>query len=146
MTHFIPVEGIAPLAFEPGCDYAYFVMQSAAGEQLYLAYASTRDFLSVPLTYQIICFSCSTVLEIHKMGIDEYLDGFEEDVRIPEPGFYQFEANDDGSDTDDDMAIFILADRASVLEIMYEHKDVHAEVYHCADAKTALTNLLSGLS
>ena len=120
MTHFVPVEGIAPLAFEPGCDYAYFVMQSAAGEQLYLAYASTRDFLSV--------------------------DGFEEDVRIPEPGFYQFEANDDGEDTGDDMAIFILADRASVLEIMYEHKDVHAEVYHCADAKTALTNLLSGLS
>ncbi|WP_420553868.1 hypothetical protein [Neptuniibacter marinus] len=147
MTQFVPVEALVPLEVESGCNYAYLVMQEDSADKLFLAYAAKRDFLSVPLTYKIVCFSSSSVLEVHKMGMDEYLDGFEEDVLIPEPGFYQFETHDDGSDSaEEELDIMLLADPVSVLEIMYERMDKLPEVYHCADAKIALITALSALS
>lgn len=126
---------------------AYLQSNSDSEQSLFLAYSAKRDFLSVPLTYSVIKFSCPSVLEIHQMGLDEYLDGFEEDVSIPVPGFYRFEANDDGADEDEndefELDIIVLVQQNSVVEITYKSMDIMSEVYHCVDAKTALINALA---
>ena len=142
MTQFIPIEEISPLDTEAGIDTAFFTVKNEATESLYLAYSVKRDFLSVPLTYSVIEFIGSPVLEIHQMGIEEYLDGFEEEVSIPEPGFYQFEANDDGAEEEDELDILVLVDRNKVLEITFESKRILSNTYHSANAKVALMTAL----
>lgn len=142
MTQFIPIEEISPLDTEAGIDTAFFTVKNEATESLYLAYSVKRDFLSVPLTYSVIEFIGSPVLEIHQMGIEEYLDGFEEEVSIPQPGFYQFEANDDGAEEEDELDILVLVDRDKVLEITFESKRILSNTYHSANAKVALMTAL----
>lgn len=80
------------------------------------------------------------------MGIEEYLDGFEEEVSIPEPGFYQFEANDDGTEEEDELDILVLVDRDKVLEITFESKRILSNTYHSANAKVALMAALQQLA
>jgi len=142
VTQFIPIEEISPLDTEAGIDTAFFTVKNEATESLYLAYSVKRDFLSVPLTYSVIEFIGSPVLEIHQMGIEEYLDGFEEEVSIPQPGFYQFEANDDGAEEEDELDILVLVDRDKVLEITFESKRILSNTYHSANAKVALMTAL----
>jgi len=142
VTQFIPIEEISPLDTEAGIDTAFFTVKNEATESLYLAYSVKRDFLSVPLTYSVIEFIGSPVLEIHQMGIEEYLDGFEEEVSIPRPGFYQFEANDDGAEEEDELDILVLVDRDKVLEITFESKRILSNTYHSANAKVALMTAL----
>jgi len=142
VTQFIPIEEISPLDTEAGIDTAFFTVKNEATESLYLAYSVKRDFLSVPLTYSVIEFIGSPVLEIHQMGIEEYLDGFEEEVSIPQPGFYQFEANDDGAEEEDELDILVLVDRNKVLEITFESKRILSNTYHSANAKVALMTAL----
>lgn len=140
MTQFISIESLRSLETEPDCDTAYLVTQTDSVQSLFLAYSVKRDFLSVPMTYSVIRFDCEDVLETHQMGIDEYLDGFEEEVTIPAPGFYKFEANDDGMEPEDtlDLDILVLVSRVSVLEITFQTMEVMSDLYHCADAKSAL--------
>lgn len=152
MTQFIPVthigsDQISPLQDDSGCDIAYLIMQNESEQSLYLAYSVKRDFLSVPLTYNIVKFSCASCLEIHQMPIEEYLDGFEEDVSIPQPGLYQFEAHDDGCEDQDEEEtdILIIVDREKVMELTYEKAERLTDIYHSADAKTALMSALSAL-
>lgn len=132
---------------DTGSDIAYFIMQHESEQTLYLAYSVKRDFLSVPLTYNIVKFSCASCLEIHQMPIEEYLDGFEEDVSIPQPGFYRFQAHDDGSEDhdDDETDIVVIVDREKVMELTFEKMERLSDIYHSADAKTALMSALSAL-
>ncbi len=147
MTQFIPIEEISPLETETGIDTAFFTVKNENTESLYLAYSVKRDFLSVPLTYSVIEFIGSPVLEIHQMGVEEYLEGFEEEVSIPEPGFYQFEANDDGgAKEEDELDILVLVDRDKVLEITFESKRILSNTYHSANAKVALVSAIQQLS
>lgn len=146
MTQFIPIEEISPLETETGIDTAFFTVKNENTESLYLAYSVKRDFLSVPLTYSVIEFIGSPVLEIHQMGVEEYLDGFEEEVSIPGPGFYQFEANDDGGAEEDELDILVLVDRDKVLEITFESKCILSNTYHSANAKVALVSAIQQLS
>jgi hypothetical protein len=152
VTQFIPVTHIGSVQFSPlqddsGCDISYLIMQNESEQSLYLAYSVKRDFLSVPLTYNIVKFSCASCLEIHQMPIEEYLDGFEEDVSIPQPGFYQFEAHDDGREDldEDETDILIIVDREKVMELTYEKVERLTDIYHSADAKAALMSALSAL-
>lgn len=152
MTQFISVTHIGsnqipPMEDATGSDIAYFIMQHESEQTLYLAYSVKRDFLSVPLTYNIVKFSCASCLEIHQMPIEEYLDGFEEDVSIPQPGFYQFQAHDDGSEDqdEDETDIVVIVDREKVMELTFEKMERLSDIYHSADAKTALMSALTTL-
>lgn len=146
MISFSFIEKIAAPEIEPQSDVRYLLRQEGRKQSLLISYAVKRDFLSVPKTYSILEFSAEEVLEVHQMSIEDYLDGFEEDMEIPQAGFYQFDTDEPeeaSSGDEDDTDVLVLVISGSVFEITYQTFKQHEDIYHCPNAEQALIQYLT---
>lgn len=146
MITFSLINKLSAPEIEPQSDVRYLLRQEGSDQSLLLCYTVKRDFLSVPKTYSILEFSSAQVLEIHQMSIEDYLDGFEEDMDTPQAGFYQFNTDepDEASTNDEDETdVLVLVISGSVFEITYQTLKQHEDIYHCSNAEQALIQYLT---
>ncbi|WP_415901014.1 hypothetical protein [Neptuniibacter sp. QD48_11] len=146
MITFSIIKNLSAPEVEPQSDVRYLLRQVGRNQSLVLCYAVKRDFLSVPKTYSILEFSADEVLEVHQMSIEDYLDGFEEDMDIPQAGFYQFDTDDPeeaSADDEDETDVLVLVISDSVFEVTYQTLKQHEDTYHCANAEQALIQYLT---
>jgi len=129
---------------EPHSDVRYLLRQEGDSQSLVLCYAVKRDFLSVPKTYSVLEFVAEEGLEVHQMSIEDYLDGFEEEMAIPQAGFYQFDTDEESEDGDDDETdVLVLVISGNVFEVTYQTLNQLEDVYHSANAEQALIQHLA---
>ena len=127
------------MEIEPGTDSS-FLSHSPKGESvLTVAYATKRDFLSVPKTYTAIQFKGSELvpLEFHSVSRQDYLEQMEVADSWFKSGLYELEVTKD-------YTILLLLTNDRALEIIFGSYDVLDDSYHCADSQAALIEHISG--
>ena len=126
------------MEIEPGTDSS-FLSHSPKGESvLTVAYATKRDFLSVPKTYTAIQFKGSELvpLEFHAVSRQDYLEQMEVADSWFKSGLYELEVTKD-------YTILLLLTNDRALEIIFGSYDVLDDSYHCADSQAALIEYIS---
>ncbi|WP_290698395.1 hypothetical protein [Amphritea sp.] len=126
------------MEIEPGTDSS-FLSHSPKGEPvLTVAYATKRDFLSVPKTFAAIRFKGSeqVPLEFHAVSRQDYLEQMEVADSWFKSGLYELEVTKD-------YTILLLLTNDRALEIIHGSYDVLEDSYHCADSQAALIKHIS---
>ena len=121
------------LETEPGTDCT-FIGHNPSGESLLtVAYATKRDFLSVPKTYTLVQFKGdkNIPLEFHSVSRQDYLEQLELSNSWFKAGLYELEKTKD-------YTILLLLTNDRALEIILTDFQVGEEVYHSADSQAAL--------
>lgn len=118
---------------EPYSDAVHLCHTVDGDAVLTLVYATERDFLSVPKTYTLVQFKGSdkVPLEFHALDREGYLEQMELANSWFKPGVYELEKAKDYT-----IVLLLTDDRA--LEIIFADRVIGEEVYHAADAATAL--------
>ncbi len=122
---------------EPHTDAVHLCHNLDGEAVLSLVYATERDFLSVPKTYTLVRFKGSdkVPLEFHALDREGYLEQMELANSWFKPGVYELEKAKDYT-----IVLLLTDDRA--LEIIFADLLIDEEVYHAADAATALLESL----
>ena len=138
----IPFEQLPKLEIEPQSDWAYCYQSNNGIGLITLVYASQRDFLSVPKTYQVIELvgEESSPLESILLSRLDYLSEMKGLDEFEERGIYELLVvrSSDDSSAEFDLKTLVLLDQNVALEIVYVEKKHHKEIYYCVDAQMAL--------
>ena len=125
------------LEIEPASDCSFISHTCDGKTVLTVAYATKRDFLSVPKTYTVVEFRDSDKgpLEFHCLDREEYLEQMELANSWFKPGIYEL-------DKGKDYTIILLLTHDRALEIIFAKASQRDDVYHSVDAQSALLDAL----
>ena len=127
------------LEIEPHSDCAFISHNRDGKSVLSVAYATKRDFLSVPRTYTLVEFSGSDKgpLEFHCLDREDYLEQMELANSWFKPGIYEL-------DKGKDYTIILLLTHERALEIIFANCAQQDDTYHSESASVALLDALRG--
>ena len=118
---------------EPSSDWAVMATNGSKAQQLWLAYACQRDFLSVPKTYAIVTFSCEGdyPIEFHQMDRIDYLMESQLEQSQAEPGLYEL-PSEEGKlllFIGDETVFEVACDAYRLLDKQYHHSDANGALF-----------------